>query len=195
MEHYVYIHYKADTKEPFYIGKGTKGRHRKTHGRNQYWQRVKAKHGFISEIVKRFESEKEALDYEILLICQYTQEGYPLTNLTKGGEGVVGLVFSADSKEKLKTASTEMMARAEFAEKVWEGHRKWKSDPENLNIISGENGSSFIAKIESTNLTTGETNILIGAKEIREAGFDHTKVYACVNGKRKTHKQHTFKRI
>jgi len=195
MEHYVYIHYKADTKEPFYIGKGIKNRYRKTHGRNQYWQRVKDKHGFISEIVKRFESEKDALDYEILLIQQYTQKGYPLTNLTKGGEGVIGLVLSADSKEKIKISSTDMMARAEFAEKVREGHRKWKSDPENLKIISGENGSSFIAKIEGTNLITGETIILTGTKEIKQAGFDHTRVYDCVNGKRKTHKQHTFKRI
>lgn len=92
-------------------------------------------------------------------------------------------------------AKKEKMDEPTFAEKVWEGHRRWKQDPSNIAIISGRNGSSFKGDIEATNITTGEILLLVGTKEMHKRGFDHTRVYDCVNGKRKTHKGFTFKRL
>ncbi len=49
---YVYIHYKADTMEPFYVGKGRRERANTSWGHSEYWERTVAKHGKIVENFK-----------------------------------------------------------------------------------------------------------------------------------------------
>lgn len=50
-KYYVYAHYKQDTRELFYIGKGTGHRCTSTHNRSTAWKDVVAIHGFISKIL------------------------------------------------------------------------------------------------------------------------------------------------
>lgn len=59
----------------------------------------------------------------------------------------------------------------------------------------GINCCNFKYVMEATNIQTGEIVLLYGGKHMAELGFDHKKVYTCANGKRKSHKGHTFKRI
>ena len=101
---YTYIHFKADTHEPFYIGKGQGRRHLVKTKRNNYWNNVVRKHGFTSEILCEWNTEHEALDHEKFLIQFFKDIGAPLVNLTDGGEGTSGWVPS-DSWRAKKSAS------------------------------------------------------------------------------------------
>lgn len=101
---YTYIHFKADTLEPFYIGKGQGKRHLVKTKRNNHWNNVVRKHGFTSEILCKWNTEHEALEHEKLLIQCFKDIGIPLVNLTDGGEGTSGWVPSESWRAK-KSAS------------------------------------------------------------------------------------------
>jgi hypothetical protein len=51
---YIYLNVHHDTGErvPFYVGKGSNGRADSVKGRNPFWYRVAAKHGYTTEIVE-----------------------------------------------------------------------------------------------------------------------------------------------
>jgi hypothetical protein len=103
MKYYTYAHYTADTKELFYIGKGTKVKDFKYKRASCYWKRnpywnnkVKKHGGFTYEILSSWETEKEAFDHEKLLISIF---GKKLVNLSEGGEGNSGRVQSEQEKQ------------------------------------------------------------------------------------------------
>jgi hypothetical protein len=127
MKYYTYAHYTADTKELFYVGKGTVHKQSKFHrarakvGRNPYWQNKVNKHGgFEVQILSLWETEQEAFEHEKLLIQCFDK----LTNLTTGGEGNSGRVQS--EQEKIKRANAirgqkrtqETLQRMSEAQKV-----------------------------------------------------------------------------
>lgn len=100
---YTYAHYKAGTGEIFYIGKGKGNRHlSKTGRKNPHWQSIVNKYGFVSEILANWKSEKEAFEHEKLLITCFKDMGIKLSNLTDGGEGCAGLIFTEKHKTNLK---------------------------------------------------------------------------------------------
>ena len=88
MQYYIYQHRKADTNEIFYVGKGTRNRANKTHGRSEHWQRVVKKHGIIVEFIVKNIDEELALLCEQEAINIYKKRGIKLVNHTNGGEGV-----------------------------------------------------------------------------------------------------------
>jgi hypothetical protein len=59
----------------------------------------------------------------------------------------------------------------------------------------GNKNFQFKSPVKGTCLTTGKEIILIGAKEMREAGFDDSCIYRCISGDLKTHKKHKWERI
>jgi hypothetical protein len=89
--YYVYFHYKLDTNEIFYIGKGLNKRAFSKKSRNKYWNNVINKHGYKVEIVEQNLTEDEAYEKEIFYIEKYKKEGLKLVNLTNGGKGCLGL--------------------------------------------------------------------------------------------------------
>lgn len=91
---YVYIHYRKTDKIPFYVGKGSANRDTDASGRNAYWNRVAARHGVYSEIYFEDIDEATAFLIEKEVILELRSLGYPLTNMTDGGEGSSGLVFT-----------------------------------------------------------------------------------------------------
>lgn len=102
---YVYVHRRVTDNKPFYVGKGKGNRAYSTNGRNSYWKNTKDKHGFSVEIVFEDLTEEEAFQCEKDTITEFRYFGYPLTNLTDGGEGVSGIKQSAETirKRVLKT--------------------------------------------------------------------------------------------
>ena len=102
---YTYAHYRADDGRIFYIGKGSGRRYYKTNNRNIHWHRVVKKHGFKSEILARWGSEKEALDHEKFLISVF-REIASIVNILDGGESNGGTRHTPESKEKLRIAHT-----------------------------------------------------------------------------------------
>ena len=98
--HYTYAHSKPDGTI-FYIGKGI-GRRAYSKNRNDYWKRIVAKYGYEVQILAYWDTEKEALNHEVLLIACMKDMGIELCNLTEGGEGATGYQHSEEHKASLK---------------------------------------------------------------------------------------------
>jgi len=98
--HYTYAHAKPDGTI-FYIGKGI-GRRAYSKNRNNYWKNIVAKYGYEIQILAHWDSEKEALDHEVLLISCMKDMEIELCNLTDGGEGATGYKHKEEHKAKLK---------------------------------------------------------------------------------------------
>jgi hypothetical protein len=99
--YYTYGHYKADSKELFYIGKGKNNRAQEKDSRSDWWQNIVNKHGFSTEIFAEWPTEKEAFEHEKFLI-ECFKDLTVLCNLTNGGEGCSGYVWTKEQKDKLK---------------------------------------------------------------------------------------------
>jgi hypothetical protein len=96
-EFYIYVHLRADSGLPFYIGKG-KGMRAYNQDRTTYWKRVAKKHGVIVEILHLGLTEEEAFEREIEEIA-WAKQYYSLVNIREGGEG--GVWKSTQSKKEL----------------------------------------------------------------------------------------------
>ena len=102
MNFYIYQHRKADTNEIFYVGKGKNTRLNQSRGRNEYWHRVVAKHGFIAEYIAQNLSEELAFLAEMEAIDAYKKRDIQLVNATDGGEGTSGYKHTEEYKASLK---------------------------------------------------------------------------------------------
>lgn len=98
---YVYIHRKKSNNEIFYVGKGKGKRAYSIHNRNNYWNKIINKHGFIVEILKDNLTEDEAFKIEIETIEQYKKQNITLCNMTSGGEGTSGYIFTDEDRRKI----------------------------------------------------------------------------------------------
>lgn len=126
MKWLVYAHYRLDTGECFYIGKGTEKRARAKDSRNIIWKRIVAKADRKVVIVERFELEQDALDFEIAMIARYA----PVANITAGGEGVSGLKHSEQTKEKCRQATLKLRQNPKWLENNLNNMRKVVATPE-----------------------------------------------------------------
>jgi hypothetical protein len=104
MKYYVYLHYKPDGS-PFYVGKGKNKRAYKVHGRNTYWKAIVNKYGYYVEILDYFNTEQEAHNREISLIFTLKSSGFKLCNMTNGGEGTSGRIYTEETKQKISITS------------------------------------------------------------------------------------------
>ena len=108
---YVYVHRKTSNNSIFYVGKGCDYRAYDKTGRNDYWEKTYNKHGLIVEIVLNNLTEQQAFNLEIELIAFYGREN--LCNLTDGGEGSSGVIFSQSRLLKIKQASINQWSSTE----------------------------------------------------------------------------------
>lgn len=115
---YVYVHMKKTDDSVFYVGKGCGPRFRKTQGRNQYWQRIVAKYGFVAEIVKQDLTFEEANAAEIGLIKELREQGCELCNLTDGGEGTKGWKKTPEQIEHHRKVTTGLKRSEESKAKM-----------------------------------------------------------------------------
>lgn len=146
---YVYVHMKQTDDSVFYVGKGCKYRYTSKQGRNQYWHRIVAKHGFTAEIIKNNLSFDEANFYEIQMIKQLRDQGCVLCNLTDGGEGCLGLkktekqkaAISAKNKGKKRSEQTKAKMlgnkNALGAKRSQETRAKMSSSKKGTNNLKG----------------------------------------------------------
>jgi hypothetical protein len=104
MNNVVYLHRRKDSGEIFYVGIGEPKRPYRKDNRNDYWHHIVNKCGYNVEIVHTNLSWEEACELERMLISEYGRKDLglgSLVNMTDGGDGKVGFVFSEESKKKI----------------------------------------------------------------------------------------------
>jgi len=112
----VYLHKRLDTNEVFYIGVGiNKYRASSKFGRSNHWYNVVNKHGYKVEIYSKLNSYEEALNLEKKLIKEYGRlcnKTGKLINITEGGDGIVGMKHSEESKLKMSLSNKGVSLKA-----------------------------------------------------------------------------------
>jgi hypothetical protein len=217
---YVYVHYKADTKEPFYVGKGTKDRATHTGGRSKFWTNIYKKHGFYHQIIKTFPTEEEAFQHEIDLIANLSKT-HKLANLATGGYGgssgfspteetrnkisnsLKGRVHSPEAREKLSKALTGKIVSVETRQKLARSQTGKKLSSETRLKLS-EIKSAPNPKLQGTGnpkfkgyvygLSKTNLVVLCGTTDIRSRGFNSGAIYQQIQGKVSQHKGFKFYR-
>jgi hypothetical protein len=121
----------------FYIGKGSKRRvfaheQEARHGRKGHRYNVIRKVWREGGEIQRYillttEDEQEAFDYEKEMIALHGREN--LCNQTDGGEGVTGLVISAETRGKLSIVSFARWSNPETRARILAARQKAMDDP------------------------------------------------------------------
>lgn len=119
MDYYVYIYWRLDINEPFYVGKGHGDRWKRLNKRNDHFKKIDNKTKIMVEIIKENLTENEAFYWEEKIIETLVFEygysidisnnrskefGSHLVNASWGGEGNSGInpfnKMSEETKEK-----------------------------------------------------------------------------------------------
>lgn len=103
---YVYRHIRLDTNQPFYIGIGSDEKKYKRayekQSRNIHWKRIISKAEYRVEILLDDISWEKCCEKEIELINLYGRSDIgkgTLCNLTDGGDGAYGVIYSDERKK------------------------------------------------------------------------------------------------
>ena len=129
-QYYCYRHIRLDKNIPFYIGIGkVRKRNIKSiphnydrayskRSRNPIWKNIVAKTDYEVEILFETDCEETICKKEIEFIKLYKlkQNGGLLCNLTKGGDGIKGYIFTKEQKEKMSLKQKEIANRPEQIE-------------------------------------------------------------------------------
>ena len=107
---YVYGHFKPDGNI-FYIGKGHGRRAWRRSGRSNFWHRTVQKHGGYQVVLlhehlsedEAFLTEKEEIEF-----WGRRSDGGFLINLTDGGDGTSGYVYTAEQLANSKAANQKL---------------------------------------------------------------------------------------
>lgn len=97
---YVYVHLRADSKIPFYVGKGKNHRAWSYSDRSEYWKRVAERHGVIVELLHDNLTEAVAFQEEVEEIAWF-RKYYHLVNYCDGGEGATKDEQTGEKKRKI----------------------------------------------------------------------------------------------
>ena len=97
--YYVYEWFIVSTGEIIYVGKGTRNRY-KVRKHNKFFNELIRREECDSRIVKEFETEKEAFDYEFERVFQLKAKGQCVCNIYSGGFGGTTNWWTDELKEK-----------------------------------------------------------------------------------------------
>ena len=100
----LYRHIRTDLNVPFYIGIGNAidRAYSKTH-RNKHWTSIVGKTSYevevlFDDITYEFAKEKER---EFIELYKRKEDGGTLCNITKGGDGVLGIIHTEEARKKM----------------------------------------------------------------------------------------------
>ena len=183
---YVYRHIRLDTNQPFYIGIGSDEKYKRANEkrrRNIYWKRIIEKTPYEVEILFDNISWDEACKKEIEFIALYGRFsiGGTLCNLTDGGQGNLGLIFSDEHKDKIRIWNKGRKHTQESISKMVEIKKGKKHTYEHKkkisNALKGKGNKEIIC-----------LNTMIHYKSISQAaielGIIRTNIFKVLNGKR-----------
>jgi len=123
---YLYRHIRLDKNEPFYIGIGSDNNYKRAFAknkgdRNKIWHDIVAKTNYEVEILLDNLTYNEVLEKEKEFIKFYgriDKHTGSLSNLTDGGEGVLGIIHSEETKRKLSQKIKGCKHTLEAIEKI-----------------------------------------------------------------------------
>ena len=166
--YYVYIYYRLDTNEPFYVGKGKENRWKDFRDRSNHFMNIINKHPVVCEIVKSNLTENEAFYWEEEIIRQLVFEhGFSieipknnsnnhyshLINRSWGGEG-----NSRPCKEETK----KKIGNANKGKLAGENHPRYNSNlPKEI--------KNKISKTQSERFQNGVTPSFKGKHHTKES--------------------------
>jgi hypothetical protein len=118
----VYQHIRKDTNDVFYIGIGkTNKRAYSFKNRNKYWRNIVNKCGYDIDIIETDLKWEDACIKEKELISLYGRIDLgtgTLVNMTDGGDGVLGLIFSDEAKRKIGEGNKNKVQSDEAKRKI-----------------------------------------------------------------------------
>ena len=118
----VYKHIRKDTNDVFYIGIGkTNKRAYSSKNRNKYWRNIVNKCGYDIDIIETDLIWEDACIKEKELISLYGRIDLgtgTLVNMTDGGDGVLGLIFSEEAKTKISEGNKNKVQSEEAKIKI-----------------------------------------------------------------------------
>lgn len=191
----VYRHRRVDTNEVFYIGIGRfQKRAFCEHKRNRHWKNVVNQTDYIVEILTTCKTWDDACELEQLLIQEYGRRDLGtgcLVNMTDGGEGSIGMVFTKSHRDKISKSLTGVKKDDVFRKKVSDGltgrklskaHRKKISESQkgipkpclNVPVIQYNKNGEYIGEYESMRIAS------------RKTPADASHIGAVCSGKRQT---------
>jgi hypothetical protein len=136
---YLYRHIRLDKNEPFYIGIGSddKGNYTRSNAhknRNKHWENIVAKTEYRVDILCDDMTWEEVIKKEIEFIALYGRTDLKtgtLCNLTSGGDGFAGGIFTEEHRRKLSVASKNIsietrkkMSLANKGKKLSDEHKR-----------------------------------------------------------------------
>lgn len=130
----LYRHIRKDLNVPFYIGIGNHIRRAYSKSnRNIYWLRIVSKTDYevdilFDDISYDFAKEKEI---EFIALYKRKKDGGTLCNMTKGGDGVLGLVHTEEARRKMGEPNKGKTLSEWHKKRISEFH-KGKSIPEEI---------------------------------------------------------------
>lgn len=98
--YYVYEWFVKDTNEIFYVGKGSGNRYRNYWDRNQIFKDYYEKNQCDVRIIKEFDNEKDAFDYEKTRIDELKQNDMCKANIHIGGAGGSGEYWTDELRQE-----------------------------------------------------------------------------------------------
>lgn len=157
----VYIHRKKTDNSVFYVGMGSLKR-AYCKQRNEWWNRVVDKYGYIVEIYKQGLTQEEAFKLEIELIAKYGRidlKNGQLINQTKGGISVEGISCSISKK---KSESLKSVIRTdEWKNKISLAHKgKIKSKEHRENIAKSRTGTKIPEHVKAKMRLSNKSKII-----------------------------------
>jgi hypothetical protein len=167
--YYIYEHFREDTNEVFYVGKGTVkktnpyGRSQERARRSDLWKKIVNKTDYEIRIVFENHSEDIVFNKEKELISKYGRKDLglgPLVNFTDGGDGTSGAVRSEEFKRKV----SEYHTNKEVSEKTKQLIRIKRADQ----LITDEHRKNISEGLKGK--TKGKPSPLKGIKRPKEVG-------------------------
>ncbi len=174
-KYYVYIWYLESSKEVFYVGKGSGNRVTSMKDRNPHFRHIRNKCKCGYKIVKYFDNEEEAYDYELKLGTEYKAKGQAwccyvlgktdkfLSNETKKkiAKTLKGNIPWSKGKH-LSEETKEKMRQAHLGKKQSEEVKKRRS----IALMGHKMPKSTCRKIALSKM--GEKNPMYGKKQSEE---------------------------
>lgn len=128
-KYYLYVHYRLDKNEPFYIGIGTKHRNKEYYRalcfkkRNPIWHRVARKTKYDIMIISESDNREEIIEQEknyIKIFGKKKDNSGCLVNITNGGDGGNGNgnIWTQEMRDKIKIANSKRVISEETRAKL-----------------------------------------------------------------------------